>query len=153
MKQSRSGLLYCTVVNKNILKFSWKLTCNNINFVTPPSLICPQLDLIVKQGCRAPAPLNSCHPQHKHILTRHILILFKTAFFDRKPFHWQIFTQKYLICHPSSHMCKHQNYLKKVITLPVHTSLDCFYQVSSLFFAGRRRNQQKLDNNRVIQHK
>lgn len=148
MKQSSSSLLFCTVGNKNILKFSWKLKCNNNNLVTPPSLISPQVALIIKQGCRAPVPLNSCQPQHKHILTRHILILFKTAFFfDRKPFYWQIFMQKYLICHPSSHMCKHQNYLKKVITLLVHTSLDCFYQVSSLFFAGRGRNQQKGHEN------
>lgn len=85
-----------------------------------------QLDLIIKQGCRAPGPLNSCQLQYKHVLMRNILILFKTAFFfDRKLFHWQIFMQlHYLICLPSSHTCMLQNYFRKIIMLHVHSALD-----------------------------
>lgn len=43
-----------------------------------------QLDLIIKQGFRAPGPLNSCQLQYKHVLMRNIFIPFKTAFFWQK---------------------------------------------------------------------
>lgn len=105
------------------------------------------MDPIIEHGCRAPGPLNGCQPQRKHILTRHILILFKTAFFDRKLFHWQIFMQRYLICLPSSHMGMHQNCFKKITVLRVRRSLDCSYQVSRLVLAESERTRWKHHQN------
>lgn len=84
-KQSRSSLIFCTVGNQCILKFSLQLKHNNKHHLaTPPSLISPNWIWSLNKAAGLQVLWTAASCSTKHILMRNLLILFKTALSDRK---------------------------------------------------------------------